>query len=163
MEENKLRVEDLAGKGSGDWTTITVTYAPDSVFRNSSGMGKEVVKESEKNPFVPKAIYANSKKRTVFVIWEDESETKVTCSYEDAFTVEAGFYAALTVKVFGNNKKLFKNKWWKIIERRVNLIGEEEYIAAGDLDESEAYFGNTQLSEIKLETKKADKKGKLPK
>ena len=49
-----------------------------------------------------KKIYADPVKKTTVVIWADGSKTKVKCSDEDVYSLEAGFWAALAKKVYGN-------------------------------------------------------------
>jgi len=77
------------------------------------------------HPFVPEAIYCNSIDRVTLVKWKDGSETKVTSDLQDNFTPEAGFFAALAIKTFGNDKKHFKDFWLPIISRRIFLDGKK--------------------------------------
>jgi hypothetical protein len=73
----------------------------------------------QKNPYVPKEIHVNEKLKIVIVKWDDGTETKVTCDDDDTFNVDAGFAQALKYKTFGG-KSEFKEKWAKIIYRRVH-------------------------------------------
>jgi hypothetical protein len=59
-------------------------------------------------PFKPKKIYFNSKKQTVTILWQDDTRTTVTCSDKDDFSIEEGFRAAVTKKVYGNYKNYVK-------------------------------------------------------
>jgi hypothetical protein len=72
-----------------------------------------------KQPYIPESIYFNQEKGVTVVKWLDGSETKLTCSLEDKFSPEIAYYIALTIKVFGNNKSEFKNKFLPIILRRI--------------------------------------------
>jgi hypothetical protein len=71
-----------------------------------------------KNPYVPKEIHVDASKKVMVVKWDDGTETKVTCDPQDNFSVDVGFGMALTEHVFGS-KREFKEKWWKIIQRRI--------------------------------------------
>ena len=56
----------------------------------------------------PKKIYVNPGKRHLTVLWHDNTQTSVTCSYLDEFSVEHGFWAALAKKVYGNYQNYSK-------------------------------------------------------
>jgi hypothetical protein len=72
-----------------------------------------------KQPYIPESIYFNQEKGVTVVKWLDGSETKLTCSLEDKFSPEIAYYIALAIKMFGNNKSEFKNKFLPIILRRI--------------------------------------------
>ena len=75
-----------------------------------------------KNPYVPKEIHVDEYAQIIVVKWEDGTETKVTCDVQDNFSVDVGFGMALTEHIFGG-KHQFKEKWWKIIQRRIKYHG----------------------------------------
>jgi hypothetical protein len=74
---------------------------------------------TKQNPYVPLEIHVNRDEKVMVVKWVDGTENKVTCDSEDNFSEEIGFAMALTQKMFGG-KREFKEKWWKIISRRIN-------------------------------------------
>ena len=60
-----------------------------------------------------KHIYADPYKKTTVVVWADGSKTKVKCSDQDEYSLEAGFWAALAKKVYGgyeNYARFFTEK-----------------------------------------------------
>jgi len=69
-----------------------------------------------KNPDVPEEIHVTGK--TLVVKWSDGTANKVTCDTQDNFSPEIGFAMAYTQHKFGG-KSEFKEKWWKIISRRI--------------------------------------------
>lgn len=77
-----------------------------------------ITEEKKQNPYVPKEIHVNEKLGVMVVKWADDTETKVTCDAQDNFSVDVGFGMALTEHIFGS-KREFKEKWWKIIRRRI--------------------------------------------
>ena len=77
------------------------------------------------NPYIPLKIYCNSETGTTLVKWSDGTETKVTCDKEDNFSPESGYFAALAIKVFGNDKKKFKDFWYPVISRRTVVDGKK--------------------------------------
>jgi hypothetical protein len=81
--------------------------------------------QQKSNPYIPERIYCNSFTETTIVKWNDGTETKVTCDSEDNFSPESGYFAALAIKVFGNDKKKFKDFWYPVISRRVILDGKK--------------------------------------
>ena len=81
--------------------------------------------EQKLHPYIPERIYCNSFTKTTIVKWNDETETKVTCDPEDNFSPESGYFAALAIKVFGNDKKKFKDFWYPVVSRRVILDGKK--------------------------------------
>jgi hypothetical protein len=74
-------------------------------------------REQSKNPNVPNEIHVTPDSGVMVVKWDD-MEVKVTCDSLDNFSVDCGFFAALAYRTFGG-KKEFKEKWWKIIQRRI--------------------------------------------
>jgi hypothetical protein len=72
----------------------------------------------KKNPNVPKEIHVTPDTGVMVVKWDDETETKVTCSEKDNWDEEIGFAMALAYKTMGG-KSAWKNKWWKIVQRRI--------------------------------------------
>ena len=77
------------------------------------------------NPYIPIAVYCDTNNKTTVVKWNDGEETKVTCDIVDTYSPEAGFYAALAIKVFGNDKRNFKDFWYPVISRRIFLDGKK--------------------------------------
>ena len=75
-----------------------------------------------KNPYVPKEIHVDESKKVMVVKWDDGTETKVTCDPQDNFSIDVGFGMAFTEHMFGG-KREFKEKWWKIIQRRIKYHG----------------------------------------
>jgi hypothetical protein len=83
------------------------------------------IPQQKSNPHIPERIYCNSFTKTTIVKWNDGTETKVTCDPEDNFSPESGYFAALAIKIFGNDKKKFKDFWYPVISRRVILDGKK--------------------------------------
>jgi hypothetical protein len=82
----------------------------------------DIKKLMGKHPLVPKEIICIPDMRTTKIIWEDDTVIEVTCATDDYYTWEGGYNAALVVRAFGCSKKEFKNKWFKIISRRVHFV-----------------------------------------
>lgn len=103
-------------------TSNNITYSI-SCYPNITGLDctcPECKKQRNKNPYVPAEIHVNKEEKIVVVKWEDGTEIKVTCDNDDSFNVDAGFAQALKYKIFGG-KTEYKEKWWKIIGRRIHL------------------------------------------
>lgn len=92
----------------------TMTYS----FMRPVEVSSIIIGEKKQHPYVPKEIHVNEEKKVIVVKWADDTETKVTCDVQDNFSVDVGFGMALTEHVFGS-KREFKEKWWKIIQRRI--------------------------------------------
>ena len=107
------------GDKLGDYT-VTVTDIA-GYLDYATNKFKMVMK---KNPYIPKVIYSDPEMGTTAVEWEDGDKTKVSCAEEDNYSWEAGFYAALAIKVLADGKKAdMKNKWLPVLSRRVKEIG----------------------------------------
>ena len=101
--------------------TVTITSTPNWWMSGCEERKALVATKNPyapKNPYVPKEIHVDRFKKVMVVKWEDDTETKVTCDAQDNFSEDVGFMAALTEYVFGS-KHQFKEKWWKIIQRRI--------------------------------------------
>lgn len=96
------------------------------------------------NPYVPDVIHVNEQEKIMVVKWSDGTENKVTCDDKDNFSVELGFAMALTQKIF-YGKSQFKEKWWKIISRRIKYHENGKPIAVKSVvvDEISARSGKT--------------------
>ena len=70
-----------------------------------------------------KKIYADPAKKTTVVVWADGTKTKVKCSDEDVYSLEAGFWAALAKKVYGSYEDYsrFFNHRKVVITSKANL------------------------------------------
>lgn len=55
----------------------------------------------EKNSCIKK-VYINEKKKTVTILWVDDTNTTVTCQKGDTFDEEKGILACYMKKVFEN-------------------------------------------------------------
>ena len=113
-----------SGNKLGDYT-VTVTgyldYATNKFKMMDISNRSKTVK---KNPYVPKAIYSDPDMDTTVVEWQDGTKTKVSCAEEDVYSWEAGYYAALAIKVLADGKKAdMKNKWLPVLSRRVKEVG----------------------------------------
>jgi len=80
-----------------DWGCDSYTIKPDDI---------DIHNFKENNKFIPKQIIVNNK--TVVCIWKDGSKTKVTCSDDDVFTVEAGVAHAIAKKIFGSRSAFLR-------------------------------------------------------
>ena len=79
-----------------------------------------------KNPNIPKVIYSDPELLTTVVEWEDGMKIKVTCSPNDEYSWEGGFYAALAIRSLAGGKKAdMKNKWLPLLSRKVIELGEK--------------------------------------
>ena len=82
--------------------------------------------QKKSHDYVPEIVYFNTEKKTTVVKWNDGTETKVTCAPEDEFSPEAGFNACVALKVFGNDKKKFKDFWYPVVSRRFLIDGKKQ-------------------------------------
>jgi hypothetical protein len=124
VDNTTVKTEDLS--------TTTVTMGSTLPVPNGGWWVIMAGKEPEKQPMsyhpcIPVRIDANEKERIVVVTWDDGEKTKVTCDSDDSFSVDAGFAQALKYKIFGG-KTQYKEKWLRIIARRVKLHGVEPKI-----------------------------------
>jgi len=102
---------------------ISWSYTPLITMEIDSGKEKPKM-----NPLVPKSIHVNKAEKIVVVKWEDGIEIKVTCDSDDTFNVDAAFAQALKYKLFGG-KTQFKEKWGKIISRRIRYHQNKPQVA----------------------------------
>ena len=110
------------GNKLGDYTVTLSAYWDESGKRITKEVNDWKLKMENKNPYVPKVIYSDPFYTTI-VEWEDGDKTKVTCAAEDTYSWEAGYYAALAIKVLANGKKAdMKNKWLPVLSRRVKEV-----------------------------------------
>jgi hypothetical protein len=127
-EKNKVAKNSFIQVGpfslDGSKMTCTDNGATTSWYYSISG-GLQRVNTKPTNPYIPLKIYCNSETGTTLVKWSDGTETKVTCDKEDNFSPESGYFAALAIKVFGNDKKKFKDFWYPVISRRTIVDGKK--------------------------------------
>ena len=125
-EENKVAENNFIQTGDVYTPTYTMTFT--GQFSNPSG-GWAFLQDGKllkpTSPYIPLKIYCNSLTGTTLVKWSDGTETKVTCDKEDNFSPESGYFAALAIKVFGNDKKKFKDFWYPVISRRTVVDGKK--------------------------------------
>jgi hypothetical protein len=129
-EENKVAKNNFVQTGTilNPGYTTTCTGSAWNLLK-SKGLLLDFLQEGNalksNNPYIPLKIYCNSLTKTTIVKWNDGTETKVTCDIEDNFSPESGYFAALVIKVFGNDKKKFKDFWYPVISRRTVVDGKK--------------------------------------
>jgi len=77
----------------------------------------------QENPYIPNLIVCDTKSKTTIVTWPDGQTTQVTCSKDDRFSIEFGYYSALAIYANGNHKQEFKDFIVPRISRKVLLDG----------------------------------------
>ena len=85
----------------GESTSGTITWSGD-IFSGAMGMFPQKEEVNLAKILYVKKIYADPVKKTTVIVWADGSKTKVKCSDEDVYSLEAGFWSALAKKVYGN-------------------------------------------------------------
>jgi hypothetical protein len=100
----------------GHPNAANISYACEGTYLGFPKLLKKEVRKN--NPYIPLEIHVDVSKQVMVVKWQDGTETKVTCDSQDNFSIDVGFGMAFTEYMFGG-KTQFKEKWWKIIQRRI--------------------------------------------
>ena len=98
-------VYDITVDGDHTYTSFVKVLGP--VKTNSDGYIRTITKARlveappRKNSCIKK-VYINEKKKTVTILWVDDTNTTVTCQKGDTFDEEKGILACYMKKVFEN-------------------------------------------------------------
>lgn len=98
-------VYDITVDGEHTYTSFVKVLGP--VETNYNGYIRTITKARlveappRKNSCIKK-VYINEKKKTVTILWVDDTNTTVTCQKEDTFDEEKGILACYMKKVFEN-------------------------------------------------------------
>ena len=98
-------VYDITVDGEHTYTSFVKVLGP--VKTNSDGYIRTITKARlveappRKNSCIKK-VYINEKKKTVTILWVDDTNTTVTCQKGDTFDEEKGILACYMKKVFEN-------------------------------------------------------------
>lgn len=141
-------------------STLSDTSLP-SYTITTSGTTHSFTSAKERHFYVPEVVFCDSIAKVTVVKWLDGTETKVTSDAEDAYSPEGGFYAALAIKVFGGNKKKFKDFWFPLISRRIMLDGKKLSLPYGRWEkqrkQEKAKRKAEKLAKLKLKIKNIKK------
>ena len=98
-------VYDITVDGEHTYTSFVKVLGP--VETNYDGYIRTITKARlveappRKNSCIKK-VYINEKKKTITILWVDNTNTTVTCQKEDTFDEEKGILACYMKKVFEN-------------------------------------------------------------